>query len=106
MGQKALPSCQPGPRLEQVSPIQASPLPTFLPGALTCVASAAGFGPSPAIAHPAGLDKSPRLHPTAETAHGATLGAAFCQGKSGSTEVNQVQVHFSNTCKLLSVTTE
>lgn len=79
--------------------------PSHLPSwGLDCAASADGFGPAPAIAHVTGSDKSPRPHPTAETACGATLGAAFYQGKSGSTEVNRVQVHFSNTCKLLSVT--
>lgn len=51
-----------------------------------------------------GSEESPRPHPKAETACGAGLGAAFYQGTSGSTEVNQVQVHFSNMCKLLSVT--
>lgn len=37
-------------------------------------------------------------------AWGAAWGAVFCQGRSGRTEVNGVQVHFSNICKLLSVT--
>lgn len=85
-------------------PPKAPPPPTFLPGALTCAASAAGVGAAPAVAHPAGVRQKPQPHPKAETACGATLGAAFYQGKSGSPEVNRVQVHFSNTCKLLSVT--
>ena len=54
--------------------------------------------------HPVGSDTSPRPHPEAETSRGAAVGAAFYQGKSGSPKVNRVQVHFSNICKLLSVT--
>lgn len=34
----------------------------------------------------------------------AAWGAVFYQGRSGRTEVNRVQVHFLNICKLLSVT--
>lgn len=73
--------------------------------ALTRGVSAAGFSSAPALVHALwGSDKSPRPHPEPETACGAAPGAAFYQGKSGSPEVNRVQVHFSNICKLLSVT--
>lgn len=74
------------------------------PQAWTSAASAEGSGPSPPWHNLLGSDKRPRPHPKAETACGAALGAAFHQGRSGSTEVNRVQVHFSNICKLLSVT--
>lgn len=78
------------------------PLPSW---ALARAGSAAGFSSAPALAHALwGSDKSPRPHPEAETACGAAPGAAFYQGKSGSPKVNRVQVHFSNICKLLSVT--
>lgn len=51
-----------------------------------------------------GSDTNPRPRLKAGTACGAALGAVFHQCRSGSTEVNRVQVHFSNICKLLSVT--
>lgn len=103
---RALPCYQPGPGLEQLSlGLSLAPgRPSASPVALTHA------GPAVALVLPLpwhtllGSDESPRTHPKAETACGAGLGAAFYQGMSGSTEVNQVQVHFSNMCKLLSIT--
>lgn len=65
----------------------------------------------PAMAPPAGVrlkvpDPILRQSPPAAwgSACAAAWGAVFYQGRSGRTEVNRVQVHFSNICKLLSVT--
>jgi hypothetical protein len=97
--------CRGPPRLGCTGFLRPPPCPPLPPQ--SSVASAAGSGSPGATGPLLGSDESPRAHPKAELAARlpvAAWGAAFCQGGSGRTEVNGVQVHFSNICKLLSVT--
>ena len=63
-----------------------------------------GPAPAPAPAHPDGVRPKPQSPSHGRDCLWGHPGCCVLSRQSGSTEVNQVQVHFSNTCELLSVT--